>query len=130
MEKNEPGAEIVHFRVSEATNALCVRDEFVDADATGFHLGTTAAAHLPSLLEVAQPGKFLFLGNVRDELKAGFRQMGLPAEFSSQVAGFDRAPATEPALPPQRQASTEGINPMCLAIMCAACSVLLQRTLP
>ena len=97
MEENEPGAETVHVYVSEAENSLYVRDEFADANAMGFHLSVTAAAHFPSLLEVAQPGTFLFMGDVPAELKAGIEQMGLPAEFSSHVAGFDRAPALETA---------------------------------
>ena len=39
MEQNEPGATNVHVYVSEAENALYVRDEFANADAVGFHLG-------------------------------------------------------------------------------------------
>ena len=38
MKENEPGAEAVHVFVSEAENAVYVRDEFVDAAAMGFHL--------------------------------------------------------------------------------------------
>ena len=48
MEQNEPGAEAVHVYVSEADNALYVRDEFADANAVGFHLQTTAGAHFPN----------------------------------------------------------------------------------
>jgi quinol monooxygenase YgiN len=90
MEANEPGATNVHVYESKAENAIHVRDEFVDADAMGFHLGTTAAAHFPDLLAVATPGPFFFMGEVPDELKQATEQMQLGAQFSSHLAGFDR----------------------------------------
>ena len=90
MEQNEPGAEAVHTYVSEADNALYVRDEFADAGAVGFHLQTTAAAHFPQLLAVATPGPFFFMGEVPDEMKQATEQMQLGAQFSTHVAGFDR----------------------------------------
>ncbi len=90
MQQNEPGAETVHVYVSEEENALYVRDEFADAGAVGFHLGTTAQAHFPQLLEVATPGSFFFLGNVPDEMKQAAQQMGLAAEFATHSSGFDR----------------------------------------
>ena len=90
MEQNEPGAEAVHVYVSEADNALYVRDEFTDAGAVGFHLQETAAAHFPQLLAVATPGPFFFMGEVPDEMKQATDQMQLGGEFSSHVAGFDR----------------------------------------
>ena len=91
MEQNEPGAEAVHVYVSEGENALYVRDEFADAGAVGFHLGSTAAAHFPQLLAVATPGPFFFLGDVPEELRQATEQMQLGAEFSEHTAGFDRA---------------------------------------
>lgn len=90
MERNEPGAEAVHIYVSEDENAVYVRDEFVDAAAMGFHLSNTAAAHFPSLLSIATPGPFFFLGDVPEELRQATEQMQLGAEFSSHTAGFDR----------------------------------------
>lgn len=90
MEANEPGAEAVHIYVSEADNAIYVRDEFRDAGAMGFHLSTTAAAHFPSLIAIAQPGPFFFLGDVPEEMKAATEQMGLGGEFATHAAGFDR----------------------------------------
>ena len=90
MEQNEPGAEAVHAYVSEADNALYVRDEFADAGAVGFHLQSTAAAHFPDLLSVATPGPFFFMGEVPDELKQATEQMQLSAQFSTHAAGFDR----------------------------------------
>ena len=90
MQQDEPGAEAVHVYVSEADNALYVRDEFTDAGAVGFHLGTTASAHFPALLAIATPGPFFFMGPVPDEMKAATEQMQLGAEFSTHAAGFDR----------------------------------------
>ena len=90
MEANEPGATAVHVYVSEADNALYVRDDFADADALGFHLGQTAAAHFPQLLEVATPGRFQFFGDVPTPMQQAAREMGLAAEFAEHMAGFDR----------------------------------------
>ena len=90
MEKNEPGAEAVHVYVSEQENALYVRDEFADASAVGFHLGTTAAEHFQQLLAIATPGPFFFLGDVPEEMKQATEQMQLGAEFGTHTAGFDR----------------------------------------
>ena len=90
MEANEPGAETVHVYVSEAENALYVRDEFEDAAAMGFHLSTTAAGHFPQLLAIATPGPFFFLGDVPAEMKAATEQMQLGGEFATHMAGFDR----------------------------------------
>ncbi|MDJ0953031.1 MAG: antibiotic biosynthesis monooxygenase [Acidimicrobiia bacterium] len=90
MEQNEPGAEAVHVYVSEEENSLYVRDEFEDAAAMGFHLGTTARAHFPELLAIATPGSFYFLGDVPAEMKAAAAQMGLAAEYGTHTSGFDR----------------------------------------
>jgi quinol monooxygenase YgiN len=90
MEQNEPGAETVHVYASAEENAIYVRDEFVDADAMGFHLGTTAAAHFPDLLAIATPGPFFFLGDVPAEMKAATEQMQLGGQFATHAAGFDR----------------------------------------
>ncbi len=90
MEANEPGALAVHVYASEDDNSIYVRDEFADAGALGFHLGETAAPHFPKLLEVATPGTFYFFGDVPAEMQQATRDMGLAAEFSAHVAGFDR----------------------------------------
>ena len=90
MEQNEPGAEAVRVYVSEDENALYVRDEFADAGAVGFHLGTTAAAHFEQLLSIATPGPFFFLGDVPAEMKQATEQMQLGGEFATHAAGFDR----------------------------------------
>jgi len=90
MKENEPGATAVHLYVSEADQALFVRDEFQDAGALGFHLQQTAAAHFGSLLEIAEPGPFSFFGNVPPELQAATAQMQLDATFAPHATGFDR----------------------------------------
>ena len=90
MESNEPGAQAVHIYVSEAENALYVRDEFEDAGAMGFHLSTTAANHFPQLIAIAAPGPFFFFGDVPEELKQATEQMQLGGEFATHTAGFDR----------------------------------------
>lgn len=90
MKQNEPGAEAVHIYVSEEENSLYVRDEFADAGAVGFHLGTTAAGHFPQLLAIATPGPFFFMGDVPAEIKAAAEQMQLGPAFATHVAGFDR----------------------------------------
>ena len=90
MRSNEPDAEEVHCYVSESDNALYVRDEFKNADAVGFHLSSTAANHFESLLAIATPGTFSFMGDLPDALKQAIAQMGLPAEFSTHAFGFTR----------------------------------------
>ena len=90
MNENEPGATAVHVYVSEDDNAIYIRDEFANAEAMGFHLSQTAAAHFPDLMSVATPGQFQFLGNVPESLQNAVQQMGLSAEFGTHVAGFDR----------------------------------------
>ena len=90
MERDEPGAEAVHVYVSADENAIYVRDEFADAGAVGFHLGTTAAAHFPDLIAIATPGPFFFLGDVPDEMRQATEQMQLGGEFATHAAGFDR----------------------------------------
>ena len=90
MQQNEPGAKAVQVWVSEADNTLYVEDVFEDAAAVGFHLGTTAGAHFPQLIEIATPGPFFFCGDVPDEIKQGAEQMQLGAEFSSHAFGFER----------------------------------------
>ena len=90
MEANEPGTLAVHVYVSEDEGAIYVRDEFADAEAVGFHLQETAGPHFPSLLEVAEPGAFYFFGDVPAEMQAAVKGMGLAAEFSDHVAGFNR----------------------------------------
>lgn len=90
MKANEPGATEVQVYVSKAENALYVRDEFAHAGALAAHLTDTAAAHFPSLLEIATPGPFLFFGDVPEQLQQATKQMGLASEFGLHVAGFTR----------------------------------------
>jgi len=66
-------------------------DLFADAQAVGFHLGTTAAGHFNDLLQIAQPGPFLFCGDLPDELKQAATGMGLDATFAPRIFGFEKA---------------------------------------
>ncbi|MFY0674828.1 MAG: antibiotic biosynthesis monooxygenase [Bacteroidia bacterium] len=91
MQKNEPGALDVQVYFDEKRDTLVVSDLFADANALGFHLGTTAAGHFPSLLEIANPGPFLFCGDVPEEMKQAAIKMGLDATFAPQQFGFARA---------------------------------------
>ena len=93
MQETEPGALNVQCYFDEGSRTLIVSDLFADAGALGFHLGTTAGAHFPSLLEIATPGPFLFCGNVPEEMQQAAIQMGLDATFAPHVFGFNRAGA-------------------------------------
>lgn len=90
MKANEPGALDVQCYFDPSTDTLIVSDLFEDAGALGFHLGTTAAGHFPSLLEIAIPGPFLFCGDVPEEMQQAAKAMGLDAKFAPGVFGFTR----------------------------------------
>ena len=90
MNETEPGALKVDCFFDEKSDTLVVYDLFKDGNALGQHLGTTAAGHFPSLLEIAQPGPFLFCGVVPEELKEAALGMGLNATFAPKEFGFDR----------------------------------------
>ncbi len=90
MKESEPGALDVQCYFDENNNKLVVSDLFENADALGFHLSTTAAAHFPSLLQVAVPGPFLFCGDVPEEMQQAAIGMGLDATFAPHLFGFQR----------------------------------------
>ena len=90
MQETEPGALKVACYFDENRGTLLVYDLFKDGAALGQHLGTTAAAHFPTLLKVATPGPFLFCGEVPEELKQAALGMGLDATFAPLAFGFDR----------------------------------------
>ena len=90
MEQNEPGALLMHSYADEQNNELIVHDLFADADALGYHLGVTAASHFGALTEIANPGQFVFCGNVPQQMKDAATQMGLQAQFSEHVNGFEK----------------------------------------
>lgn len=91
MQETEPNALRVDCYFDESTNALIVIDLFKNGAALGQHLSTTAAAHFPSLLQVAIPGAFLFCGDVPEQLKQAAIGMGLDATFAPRAFGFDRS---------------------------------------
>ena len=90
MKETEPGALNVQCYFEESTGSLVVVDVFQNAEALGFHLGVTAAAHFPSLLEVAVPGAFWFLGDVPEPMQQAAKGMGLDATFAPHEFGFQR----------------------------------------
>jgi quinol monooxygenase YgiN len=90
MKSDEPGALNVQCYFEEASSTLVVMDLFADAGAVGFHLGTTAAGHFDSLLQIASPGEFLFCGEVPEEMKQAAVGMGLNAIFAPKIFGFER----------------------------------------
>ncbi len=90
MNETEPGALKVDCYFDESNDVLIVSDLFKDGAALGQHLSTTAAGHFPSLLQIAQPGPFLFLGDVPEELKQAAIGMGLDATFAPLAFGFER----------------------------------------
>lgn len=90
MKTNEPGAKHVECYFDETSSTLVVMDLFADAGAVGFHLGTTAAGHFENLLQIANPGEFLFCGDVPEEMKGAAIGMGLQATFAPRVFGFNR----------------------------------------
>ena len=90
MLETEPGTLKVDCYFDEDQNKLVVYDLFADAAALGQHLGTTAAAHFGDLLQIAEPGPFLFCGNVPEELQQAALGMGLNATFAPRIFGFER----------------------------------------
>ena len=90
MNSNEPGALEVQCYFDESSSTLVIMDMFADAGAVGFHLGTTAAGHFESLLQIATPGEFLFCGNIPEEMKQAALGMGLKATFAPHISGFIR----------------------------------------
>ena len=90
MQANEPGALNVQCYFDDDSSTLIVADFFKDAEALGFHLGTTAAGHFPNLLQIADPGQFLFCGDVPEQMKQAAVGMGLDAKFAPNIFGFQR----------------------------------------
>ena len=93
MQETEPNALKVDCYFDDSTNSLIVYDLFKDGAALGQHLGTTAAGHFPTLLQIAVPGPFLFCGDVPEDLKQAAVGMGLDATFAPHIFGFDRGKA-------------------------------------
>ena len=91
MEANEPDSTRVDCYFDNSSNTLIVYDLFKNSEALGFHLGTTAAGHFPSLLAIAVPGPFLFCGEVPEQLQQAALGMGLDATFAPRAFGFNRS---------------------------------------
>ncbi|GAB5466967.1 MAG: hypothetical protein Kapaf2KO_24030 [Candidatus Kapaibacteriales bacterium] len=90
MNASEPEAQKVRCYFDESLSRLIVMDVFANAGAVGFHLGTTAASHFESLLQIATPGEFLFCGEIPEEMKKAAERMQLKASFFNYFTGFER----------------------------------------
>ena len=90
LESNEPGLTLYEIAVSESGNQIIIHEVFEDSDALAFHLSETAAAFFPQLIEFADPGPFIFRGEVPEELKTAAYSMNMGAIFTNDWAGFDR----------------------------------------
>ncbi len=90
MKETEPGALAADCYFDEATGKLVIEDVFANAEAVGFHLGTTAGTHWPELIKVADPGEFLFCGDVPEQMQQAAKGMGLNATFALKAFGFAR----------------------------------------
>ena len=93
MEANEPNTLKMECYFADESNALIVHDLFRDGAALGTHLGGTAARHFPKLSEIAEPGPFLFCGDVPDELRQAAEGMNMGAIFGTHALGFTRSPS-------------------------------------
>lgn len=91
MKTTEPGALKVECYFDEDKRQLVVYDLFQDAAALGQHLGTTAAGHFGDLLQIAEPGPFLFGGDVPKEMQEAALGMGLNATFAAGIFSFERS---------------------------------------
>ena len=91
MEENEPGALRMDCYFADDVGELMVHDVFANGEALGFHLGVTAAAHFPQLMQIAKPGPFFFMGDVPADLRAAAESMNMGAVFGTHGFGFTRA---------------------------------------
>ncbi len=90
MQDNEPDALQMQCYFADEENVLIVHDLFKDGNALGAHLMGTAAQHFPKLAEIAEPGPFLFCGDVPEELMQAAKGMQMGAQFGTHAFGFSR----------------------------------------
>ena len=90
LEANEPGLLSYEIAVSETGNQIVIHEVFEDGNALAFHLSETAAQFFPQLVEFANPGPFIFRGDVPEELKAAAYGMNMGAIFTGDWNGFER----------------------------------------
>lgn len=90
LEANEPGLLLYEIAVSETGNQIIIREVFEDSDALAFHLTETAAQFFPQLVQFANPGPFIFRGDVPEHLKTAAYQMNMGAIFTGDWDGFER----------------------------------------
>lgn len=90
LEANEPGLLHYEIAVSESGNQIVIYEVFEDGDALAFHLTETAAKFFPELVTFANPGPFIFRGDVPEELRQAAYQMEMGAIFTGEWTGFTR----------------------------------------
>lgn len=90
LEANEPGLLLYEISVSKTGNQIVIREVFEDSDALAFHLTETAAQFFPQLVQFANPGPFIFRGEVPEHLKTAAYQMNMGAIFTGDWDGFER----------------------------------------
>ena len=87
LEANEPGLIFHEIAISETGNQIVIHEVFEDGNALAFHLSETAAQFFPQLVEFANPGPFIFRGDVPEELKAAAYQMNMGGIFFHRRLG-------------------------------------------
>lgn len=90
LEANEPGLLSYEIAVSETGNQIIIHEVFADDAALAFHLSETAAQFFPQLVTFADPGPFIFRGEVPAHLKDAAYAMNMGAIFTGEWAGFTR----------------------------------------
>lgn len=90
LEANEPGLLLYEISVSESGNQIVIREVFEDGDALAYHLTETAAQFFPQLVQFANPGPFIFRGDVPEHLRTAAYQMNMGAIFTGEWDGFER----------------------------------------
>jgi len=90
LQANEPGLIFYEIATSETGNQIIIHEVFEDGNALAFHLTETAAQFFPQLVEFADPGPFIFRGDVPEELKAAAYGMNMGTIFTSDWTGFER----------------------------------------
>jgi quinol monooxygenase YgiN len=89
-EANEPGVPWMNYYEVQGSDAIIIQEVFQDSAALGAHFAGTAAHFFPGLLEIADPGLFIFCGDVPDEMVQAAAGMGLNAVFGTRAFGFSR----------------------------------------
>ncbi len=90
LEANEPGLMKYEISVSEKGDQIVIHEVFEDSKALAVHLSGTAAKYFPNISAIANPGPFIFRGNVPEDLKTAAYKMNMGAIFTTSWNGFSR----------------------------------------